>query len=351
MKAALLAAGEGKRLRPATYARPKPLLPIAGSTLFEFNLSMVSSLDVYAVVSYRKELFLELSRRLNFKIVDQGNPLGTGHAVMKLGEVVKEDLLLLYSDIYLPPDAVERILSQSERYDHVVAVALVDKPWEFGVVDIKSGLLRRIVEKPRRGEEPSDLVVAGAFFLSQSILDHLADVGPSSEGEIGLTDALTLAASRGENIGIVTISPWVDAGRPSDFLQAQRYLLDDVTSGKRPLPEGYSLEKDILISKTAGIEESDIEGPAAIGGSLRKSRVGPYTYIEHDSEIRSSETYSSVIMRGSMLLRAEVSDSLLSDGCQITDSKLIDSVTAPKCQIVGCRIEGERIWESKYCPT
>lgn len=351
MKAALLAAGKGKRLRPATDGRPKPLLPIAGSTLFEFNLSLISDFDVYTVVSYRKELFLEMSMELGFKVIDQGNPMGTGHAVMRLGEEVMDDFLLLYSDIYLPPNTVGRILSLSERYDHVVAVAPVDRPWEFGVVDLSSGLLKRIVEKPRRGEEPSDLVVAGAFFLSQSIFDHLADVGLSPRGEVELTDALTLAASRGERVGVVTVSPWVDAGRLPDFLKAQRYLLNDMISGERPLPKGYSLEEDILVSGTAIIEESYLEGPAVISGLLKESRIGPYTYLEQGSQVRESEVYNSVIMKGSVLSHAKVENSLISDRCQLSESKLIDSVTAPGCGINGCGIEGEKVWESRNCLT
>jgi len=351
LKAALLAAGKGKRLRPATEARPKPLLPIAGSTLFEYNFSLISDLQVYAVVSYRKELFIDLSQRLNFKVVDQGKPMGTGHAVMKLGEEVKDDILLIYADIYLPPDSVERILSYRDRYDHVVAVTPVERPWEFGVVELSSGLLRRIVEKPRRGEEPSNLIVAGAFFLSQSIFDHLMDVTLSPRGEIELTDALTLAASRGERVGVVTISPWVDAGRPSDFLLAQKYLLNDVISGERSPPEGYVLEGDILISSTGVIESSELEGPSVVAGLLRESTLGPYSYLEAGSRVANSKVLNSIVMRGSSVLKSEVTDSLIADDGVVEGSTLTSSVTAPSSRIVNCEIEGEKVWESRVCVT
>ncbi len=351
MKAALLAAGKGKRLRPATEARPKPLLPIAGSTLFEYNLSLVQNLEVYAVVSYRKELFIDLSRRLGFRIVDQGRPMGTGHAVMKLGEVVRDDILLLYADIYLPPDSVERILSYRDRYDHVVAVTPVERPWEFGVVELSSGLLKRIVEKPKRGEEPSNLIVAGAFLLSQSIFDHLMDVTLSPRGEIELTDALTLAASRGERVGVVTISPWVDAGRPLDFLLAQKYLLNDVISGERTPPSGYTLEGDILISSTGVVEDSELDGPSVIAGSLRKSTLGPYSYLETGSGAYRSKIMNSIVMTGSSVLDSLVTDSLITDGSSVEGSTLARSVTAPSSRVINCELEEEKVWESRECVT
>ncbi len=351
MKAALLAAGKGKRLRPATEARPKPLLPIAGSTLFEFNFSLIRDKETYAVVSYRKELFVELSDRLGFRVIDQGRPMGTGHAVMRLGEEVRDDFLLLYSDIYLPPDSIGRIESLSDSFDHVVAVTPVDRPWEFGVVELSSGLLRRIVEKPRRGEEPSNLIVAGAFYLSQTILDHLMDVPLSPRGEIELTDALTLAASRGERVGVVTISPWVDAGRPRDFLLAQRYLMNDMIGGERPLPSGYTLEGDILLSGTGALEDSEMEGPAVVAGLVRESTIGSYTYLEGGSSVTGSKVTNSVIMRGSEVLRSSISDSLVADEGRIEGSSLEGCVTAPSLRVVGCTLTGERIWEGRECLT
>ncbi len=353
MKAVLLAAGKGKRLRPATEARPKPLLPIAGSTLFEYNLSVISDFpNVYVVVSYGKELFQELADGYGFTPVDQGEPMGTGHAVLKLGEVTRDDLLLIYSDIYLPPGTREKILSYTDRYDHVVAVTPVDRPWEFGVVELEDGLLKRIVEKPPKGEEPSNLIIAGAFFLSQTIFDHVREVGPSPRGEIELTDALTRAAKEGERIGVVEISPWVDAGRPDDFLRAQKLLLDDVIEGKRSPPKGYRIEGDLLISGDVDLSNSEVSGPSALGECLlAKSKVGPYSYLEHHSEITHCVVSNSIIMRRSKLSFSSIESSLITDGSVIITSDLRRVITAPSVRVEGCSLSEEKLWENKFCPT
>ncbi len=353
MEVALLAAGKGKRLLPATETRPKPLLPIAGSTLFEYNLLAVQDTStIYAVVSYRRDLFSELSKRYHFSLIDQGVPLGTGHAALKLENHVKESFLLIYSDIYLPPGTKDLITSLVDKYDHIVAVSPVDKPWEFGVIELKDDLLMRIVEKPNRGEEPSNLVIAGAFYLSQSIFDHLRKIGFSPRGEIELTDALTLAAQKGERIGIVKISPWIDAGRPSDFLEAQKLLLQDIITGRRKKPENFKLEGNVLISERAEIINSEIHGPLAIGRcEVIGSRLGPYTYLEDGSQVMASKVNNSVIMNGSMVESSEIRNSLITDLSEISKSELADVVTASSIKVRNCHISAMKVWGDKICST
>ncbi len=354
MKAALLAAGKGNRLLPATEARPKPLLPIAGSTLFEYNLITVKDESpIYAVVSYKKNLFSKLSEEYGFSLVDQGAPLGTGHAVLRLEEFIKESFLLVYSDVYIPPKTKDLIISSADKYDHIAAVSPVARPWEFGVIDLKDGLLNRIVEKPDKGKEPSNLVIAGAFYLSQTIFDYLKNIRISPRGEIELTDALTLAARNGEKVGVIEISPWVDAGRPSDFLKAQRLLFQDVIAGYRLKPKNFELEEGgILISEKAELVNSEILGPLAIGQcEVANSKLHPYVYLEDGSKVRSSKLENSIAMKGSSINSSEVKDSLITDSSIISRSKLMSVVTAPSVRMNDCSIIKGKLWKDRTCFT
>lgn len=336
MKAALLAAGKGNRLKPATEFIPKPILPIACSTLLEHNLSQLDRFrDVYVVVCYMKELFEGYERKYGLKTVDQGEPLGTGHATLKLADFVKDDLLLIYSDVYLPPGFLDVMLAERDKYDHLVAVAPVERPWEFGVVERDGPLLKRIVEKPRRGDEPSNFVVAGAFLLSQSIFDVLARLGTSPRGEIELTSALTSVASMGEKVGLVEVHPWVDAGRREDFLRAQELLLMDLLSGSRRIPEGFEIEGSLIMGREASISESKLSGPSCINARVEDSSVGPNVYLQRDSEIFRSVVKNSVVMSGSSIESSEVLSSIISSGARILNSLVRDSITPPAAEI-GC---------------
>ncbi len=355
MKVVLLAAGEGKRLRPATLSRPKPLLPIAGATLLDFHiLSLEKSYqDLFLVVSYKRELFSPY-RELGIKIIDQGTPLGTGHAVRMLESHIKGNFLLVYSDVYFPPGFDEELITISDGYDHVVAVTPVREPWEFGVVDAKDGLLKRIVEKPKKGEEPSNLIIAGAFLLSETIFDHLKEVGPSPRGEIELTDAITLAAERGEKVLTVTISPWVDAGRLKDFLYAQNLLLHDIISGRRQTPNGFRLEEDILLGYNISLGNVEIQGPVAIGPSAEvvNSHIGPNTYLEGPCRISNSEATGSIIMTGSSVIDSKLTNSMVADNSKIHHTSASGIIVAPNIEVRGCKFEGEtKIWENTHCLT
>ncbi len=349
MKVALLAAGKGNRLRPATDSIPKPLLPIACSTLLEHNLTLLNSPEVYVVVCYMKELFLEYRSKYGVNLVDQGEPLGTGHAVLKLEDSVRDDLLLLYSDIYIPPGFIEFFLSEGDEYDHLVAAAPVERPWEFGVIEAEGKLLKRIVEKPKRGEEPSNLVVAGVFLLSQSIFDILRGLGPSPRGEIELTSAITEAVKRGERVGIVRMSPWVDAGRREDFLLAQELLLNDMVSGLRRVPEGFKVEGSLIIGRNAEIDGSNLDGPCCLDGKLIDSRVVK-AYLQR-SEVIGSTIRNSIVMSGSFVRGSLIESSIISKGSSVINSKLSNSINASGTSIEGCEVDSDLIWESMSCPT
>lgn len=334
MKAALLAAGKGNRLRPATDFIPKPLLPIACSTLLEHNLLQLTQFqEIYVVVCYMRGLFREYEGKYGLKTVDQGEPLGTGHAVLKLADFVRDDLLIIYSDVYLPPGFLNVMLAERDKYDHLVAVAPVERPWEFGVVEREGSLLKRIIEKPKRGEEPSNLVVAGAFLLSQSIFDVLAQLGPSPRGEIELTSALAEVARRGERVGLVEVQPWIDAGRREDFLRAQELLLIDLLLGYRKVPEGFRVENSLIIGEEASTSESRVLGPSCINARVESSIIGPNVYLQRGSRVIRSKVRDSVVMMGSLLRGSEVLSSIISSGARILNSVIVDSITPSAIEV------------------
>jgi len=92
MKCVILAAGEGKRMRPLTYTRPKVMLPIANKPLMEWNMlnAMEAGFDEFIfVIGYKGEMVKEYfgdGRRWNVSIeyLNQGKPQGTAHAVKLL---------------------------------------------------------------------------------------------------------------------------------------------------------------------------------------------------------------------------------------------------------------------------
>jgi len=89
MKAIILAAGQGKRLRPLTLEKPKVLLEVNGKSILEHNLEILNEFvdEVIIVVGFLKEQIIEkigLSYKdMQISYVEQKELLGNGHAIMQ----------------------------------------------------------------------------------------------------------------------------------------------------------------------------------------------------------------------------------------------------------------------------
>ncbi len=315
MRAVLLAAGEGKRLRPVTLDRPKPVIPLAGFSLAHYHLSLLSSLgvdEVAVVVGFGEEKVraaLGDGRELGLEItyVRQDRQLGTAHALMVAEQWLEgsEPFLLIYSDVYLPPNTPKALLSaiEEEGAEAAVAVATVERPWEFGVVEADPrGRLRRIVEEPKRGEEPSNLVIAGAFAFRRSIFGELRGTKPSPRGELELTDSITMLASRSDVLLVSVGDRWTDAGRPGDLLKASAYLLDDVAGSRLPQALLKIVSGRFYLEKSAG-EGAKIIPPAFVGIDVvleGDSVLGPYSVLEGFNSVGSGSSVEySLLLNGS----------------------------------------------------
>ncbi len=331
MKAVLLAAGEGRRLRPVTLDRPKPVIPLAGFSLAHYHLSLLSSVgvdEVAVVVGFGEEKVrsaLGDGRELDLEItyLRQERQLGTAHALLVAERWVgdSEPFLLIYSDVYLPPETPGALISAVEdrEAEAAVAVASVERPWEFGVVEADpDGRLRRIVEKPERGEEPSDLVIAGAFAFGRSIFGELGEIEVSPRGELELTDAITSLAEGG-GVHLVRIGDrWTDAGRPADLLKASAYLLDDVARARVPRSLLELVKGRFYLSETEerGVEVSP---PSYVGPGCdlgRGSSIGPYAVLEGSNAVgvRSSVERSLLLAGASVGGGSRLSGAVLCSG-------------------------------------
>jgi NDP-sugar pyrophosphorylase family protein len=167
MKALILAAGKGERLRPITETRPKPLIPILCKPLIDWQLRALEKIpgvdEAIVIVSYLKEKIMDYitSNRYKFKIrfIEQGEELGTGDAVLKgVNDLeLDEDVLIIYGDIFLKDWSIlKKIVSYREN---IIVGAEVDDPSKYGVLIMdENNLLRDIVEKP--AEPASNIVMS-----------------------------------------------------------------------------------------------------------------------------------------------------------------------------------------------
>ena len=236
MKALLLAAGRGKRLRPITHTTPKYLIPLGPTTLLDRHIKNIMELginEVGIVVHHLSELVVghvkQKWRQINVQFITQESPLGTGNAVSTGKEFIGDsDFLLIYADNLFSEKAYEKIINHYSREGKpIIGTTEVVDPWNYGVCLIEKNNLVKIIEKPP-SERYGNKVLTGIFVLNKSIWDYLNMVRLSPRGEYELTDAINIMSKEHSILCVDVGRPWIDVGRPNSLLKANQIILEEL---------------------------------------------------------------------------------------------------------------------------
>jgi bifunctional UDP-N-acetylglucosamine pyrophosphorylase / glucosamine-1-phosphate N-acetyltransferase len=210
MRAVILAAGKGKRMKSAL---PKVLHKLCGRTLFEHVLAAVrdaGAKDVVAVVSPDSREAIEA---FGVRTVVQQPPSGTGHAAqIALAAMPGDDAVLIVSaDMPLLPAALLRAVAEIRKKTGAVAALLtadVPLPTSFGRILRESGRIARIVEQSDATPDQQLVteVNAGVYcFDAPKLREYLTRLDTSNaQQELYLTDCIGLAVASGELVEAVT---------------------------------------------------------------------------------------------------------------------------------------------------
>lgn len=337
MKAVVLAAGEGMRLRPLTLTRPKHLIKLGGKPILEhcFEKLKACGIDEAAVVVH----FMADAIRdyfgdgedfgVRIEYVEQKEVLGTGNAVGVAESFVEDDFLVVYGDLLFGSQAVKRVvgLHAEEKPTVTMGVVPVENPEEYGIVEVENnGVVKRLVEKPSREESPSNLANAGIYVFSRDIFGKIGETSASVRGEWEITDAISLFLGEGKRVLAVEISgeDWFDVGRPWDLLEANRWVLrrmDHKVYGD--IEEGARLVGPVSVSEGARVRSGAyVEGPAFVG---EESDVGPNCYIRPFTSIGEGVRIGNACEIKNCLVMDEVhighlsyiGDSVVGRGCNL----------------------------------
>lgn len=217
MKAMILAAGLGKRMRPLTDRCPKPLLPVAGKPLIVHHLTRLAKAGIDEVVinvSYRAEQIIEAlgdGSRFGVDIAysREATPLETGGGIFQALPLLGEQpFLLVNGDVWC--DALPSLTALGEK--DVAHLTLVDNPDHHPEGDFA------LVEGRVHASGPAKLTFAGMSVLHPALF---ADCTP---GAFALAPLLRAAMAAERVSGERLTRPWVDVGTP-ERLEALDTLL------------------------------------------------------------------------------------------------------------------------------
>ncbi len=279
IKAVVLAAGRSTRTYPLTVTRPKPLLPLLGSTILEHNLTQLKGLvnGIVIVIGYYGE---QIRQAIGYEFdgvpvsyIEQTEQKGTGHALLCAKDLVGERFMVLNGDdVYARAD-IERCL----QHDYCVLASWHEDVSRFGYLQTSGNLVEDIIEKPENIR--TGLVNTGFYVFKRDIFDIQLEY--SMRGELELTDFVRVI----EEFHFEEAKDnWIPITYPWNLLEANVALLHKIEPtilGK--VENGVHIDGSVFVGPGTTVKAGTyIEGPVYIGANCT---IGPNAYIRPDSII------------------------------------------------------------------
>ena len=293
MKAIILSAGEGTRMRPLTLTKPKTMLPVAGKPIIQYNIEALRDCgvkDILLIVGYKEEIVRNYFKDgshlgVNISYATQSKLEGTADAIGYGKDFIEDSLITLNGDIILDVDILTEIIEDYEesKPDTLMVLTEVEDPSAFGVVELDGDKVINIVEKPKKEEAPSNLINTGIYIFNKDIFDKIDKTEVSPRGEYEITDSLSLQIADGKVVkGHKTTKEWMDIGKPWELIEINEILLNDIKGEiKGTVEEGATIHGEVFLDEGSLIRSGVyIKGPVYIG---KNCDIGPNSYIRGNS--------------------------------------------------------------------
>ncbi|MCL2476889.1 NDP-sugar synthase [Candidatus Bathycorpusculum sp.] len=333
MKALILAGGFATRLRPLSCSRPKTLFPIVNKPLLQWTFERLANngvdeviLAVNALTQFyiRQQKPSKCGLKVRFSIDPPKTPLGTAGPIKKAESLLGHDepFLVLNGDIFADID-YQNLLNKHKKTNALATMALcrVEDPSCFGVVELcEDDCIKRFIEKPPKGQEPSNFINAGTYVLSPEVFDFIPENrAVSIEREI-----FPQIVETGRLVGCHMDGLWIDIGKPKEYIEANKLILDSIAHTITNPQTTAEIRPPVAIDPSVVLGENSIIGPYAIIG--QNTKIGKNVTISHsvifaDAEIDDNVTlYEAIVGEGARI--GKHAD--IGHGCIIADQAKVN---------------------------
>ncbi|WP_293995843.1 NDP-sugar synthase [Sphaerotilus sp.] len=332
MKAMILAAGKGTRVRPLTNVLPKPMIPLIRKPIMEAiidHLHRHAFDEIYINTSYLSHAIedyfrdgdrfgVSIAYSYEGKLVDGeflDQPLGSAGGMRRIQDhcgFFDDTFAVLCGDALIDVDLTEVL--RFHRASGAIAT-IVTKPVpreevsKYGVVVTDTqGRVLRFQEKPKVAEAASNTINTGIYLFEPRVFDHIP---AGTEYDIGSQLFPRLIAA-GEKVCAISLPfEWVDIGCVHDFWNATRLILEGRVQGLK-VP-GREIRPGVFAGLGVTIAaDATIQGPVYLGSG---TRIGAGVHIEGPAMIGAN-----CVLQAGVRIRGGI----LGDYTRVTEGALLD---------------------------
>ena len=337
MKAMILAAGKGTRVRPLTHVMPKPMIPVLGKPVMEYLVEHLARHGVDQIMVNVSHLAQSIEgyfgdgRRWGVEIgysfegyVEDGEtiaaPVGSAGGIRRIqdyGGFFDDTFVVVCGDAVIDLD-LTAVVRRHWQSGAVASIVVREVPHErlssYGVVVCdEAGRIQSFQEKPQIEEALSQLVNTGIYVFEPEVIDLIPQ---DVEFDIG-SELFPLMLEKGLAFNAIEAPfNWIDIGHLSDYWQANQQIMRGKLRGVR-MP-GTEVRPRIWTGLNVNVDWDEIraEGPIYVGSASRIEPgcqiFGP-TWIGQGCHLQSGAQVSrSILFEHSRIgSSAKVSDSLV----------------------------------------
>jgi NDP-sugar pyrophosphorylase family protein len=307
MQGVLLAAGKGTRLHPLTMKRSKAMAPVAGRPLAGrvADLLVAQGIDELIVVVGPNDQEVQpyfashASLEIPVRFVLQAERKGMAHALGLAAPLLSADFIMSACDNLVPVAHIGEMVATHRQSDAAATLSLmpidITQAGKTGVVEWDAPFVRRIVEKPKPEEAPSNISSLPLYVFAPELLEMLPFVQPSARGEYELQDAIQMLIERTGRVRGVLTESRRQVTNAADLLELNAFYLAEeggLLRSESLLPDDVKLIPPVVIE--AGVTV----GPGCV--------IGPRVYIEQGAIIGAgAQVVDTLVLRGAEVIAGQ----------------------------------------------
>jgi len=327
MRGLILSGGKGTRLYPLTYTNAKQLIPVANKPVLVRAIEAIRDAgvsEIGIVIGQTGPQIQEVvgdgsKQGVKITYILQDSPDGLAHAVKISRDFLGDERFVMFLGDNVIEGGIGQLIRDfaSNDWNSQIVLKEVENPSAYGVAELKpDGSIQSLVEKPQ--EPRSNLALVGIYMFDEHIWKAVNAIKPSARGEYEITDAIQWLIHQGYRVyPHVHKGWWIDTGKPTDMLEANSLVLEELTPTISPdaMIENSQLDRRVTVEAGAQIVNSVVRGPTIIGENtvIENSFVGPFTSIYHHVTVQNCEIERSIVLEHSTIrdLTARLQDSLI----------------------------------------